>query len=914
MSRALWEDLPVGLAFLSAELQKAFAPGLTSYTQSLRDRGTPRGFKVINDPIWSTVRVEAWELVVLDSPVLQRLREIHQLGLAGMVYPAAGYSRFEHTIGTLYQTQRIIESVNRNARLYSAQTHKSFEQPISRSDEVMLRLAALLHDVGHCFLSHVSERALDRLEVRPDVSMKTACQQAKAFFRSIKIPAVGEVLSALVILLPEFIDILKSAQIPYWEGNEDQLAKSLAQLVLRGRFSDRPFLNEIISGSLDADKLDYMSRDCYMAGLAMPIDTERLLEKLCVVNVPAPHLEDYMESMGISENQSVQVLAVQQGGAKVFEDFVLSRVLLYDKLYNHHKVRALEGAVVNALEILRKIDLPFSSLSAYVCLSDAQFMAGEWAAGTTSSPEMKQALDIIRRVKTRNFVRAFAFGPTLIHGISDADELRQAEIRQSWGRLARVSSRNVGVESVAFRTRLEDRAREYLVELGQPGLAEELHGGSIVVDLPDVQGIASRTKFFIGDESTGVKNFNELFRVEKWAEAYENQKITGYVFCPAEFSYAVHLAARDIIREEFELSFEPWSWNLTKVGIERLEQSASTLISRGRAIAILPVPAQLLRRRDFLRSREGRASVVERFARELEELEERFASYQAQGDEKVSKHRIQDWLLQFAPGDIPLAATLLRNVRYWNRSKLVDVFSHAIEGWAADLINEQWVPLGGPTTSSHHLNYLWPDLRKGSKCPAQILGSADELQPKGPIVFYDDNIGSGGQSITVFQQWLGIDAEHWVLNERHVKKLPEEKLNVLKTSQIRLLFATGRRAGLRELISALKRLLSNPDIDGHVVVPEEISCFQAGSGFFANRSESQRAMSAFRSAGERALSDKRHEWPAAKFEARLLGYGNHGGLNVFYYNVPTSTVTALWRSSASSTNNWMALFPRRTRE
>lgn len=72
-----------------------------------------------------------------------------------------------------------------------------------------------------------------------------------------------------------------------------------------------------------------MSRDSYMAGLAMPIDTERLLENLCIVNVPASDLDEYKSALDLPESQSIQVLAVQQGGAKVFEDFVLSRVLLY---------------------------------------------------------------------------------------------------------------------------------------------------------------------------------------------------------------------------------------------------------------------------------------------------------------------------------------------------------------------------------------------------------------------------------------------------------------------------------------------------------------------------------------------------------------------------------------------------------
>src|ERR1035437_1550490 len=246
MSRPLCDGVPVSLALLSGQLQKAFSGDLDSYTGSLRGREKPRGFKVINDPIWFTIRVESWELVILDSPVVQRLRGIHQLGLAGLVYPAAGYSRFEHTLGTLYQAQRVIESVNRNARPHSAQLHQTLEQPVSRMDEVALRLAALLHDVGPCFLSHGSERALDRLTLSYGSSMKLARRDAMEYFRAVKSPAVGEALSALVILLPEFVDVLKIAKIPFWEDNEEELSSTLARLVVRGRFSDRPFMNEII--------------------------------------------------------------------------------------------------------------------------------------------------------------------------------------------------------------------------------------------------------------------------------------------------------------------------------------------------------------------------------------------------------------------------------------------------------------------------------------------------------------------------------------------------------------------------------------------------------------------------------------------------------------------------------------------
>lgn len=282
--------------------------------------------------------------------------------------------------------------------------------------------------------------------------------------------------------------------------------------------------------------------------------------------------------------------------------------------------------------------------------------------------------------------------------------------------------------------------------------------------------------------------------------------------------------------------------------------------------------------------------------------------------ETISRHRMEDWLLQFAKEEIPLAVSLLRHIRYWSRARFVDVFAAAISDWAKGADDDQWVPLGGPTTSSHYLTYLWPDLKERGTGPRRVLSSAEQLQAGGSIIFFDDNVGLGNQGKTVLQQWLGVDREEWALDEEHVDRLPDEKLKILRNTRIKFLFATGRRSGLRALITSAKSLLKNSEIEGYVIVPEEMSCFQSSSGVFGAKSDTERAKEVFRAVGERALSDRRNGWPKRKFEDRLLGYGNSGGLNVFYYNVPTTTVTALWKSSNEAGASWMGLFPRRRRE
>ena len=148
----------------------------------LRRPGKPSP-KIIHDPVWRTIRVEPWEVVIIDSPLVQRLRRVHQLGLSSYVFPGAGYSRFEHSIGVLHQTKRVIGSIRRNARSLARRRRLPQQEPISLSEEALLRVTALSHDVGHGFLSHVSERALERLRtVDGSHSVRELRKEAKEFF------------------------------------------------------------------------------------------------------------------------------------------------------------------------------------------------------------------------------------------------------------------------------------------------------------------------------------------------------------------------------------------------------------------------------------------------------------------------------------------------------------------------------------------------------------------------------------------------------------------------------------------------------------------------------------------------------------------------------------------------------------
>src|SRR5262245_55477186 len=103
---------------------------------------------VLRDPVHGDIELTSDEVRILDTPEFQRLRGIKQLGTAYLVYPGATHTRFEHSIGCVHMTDRLLDAVNKNAH------GAGLPSPVSPGDRRILRLAALLHDVTHVPFGH----------------------------------------------------------------------------------------------------------------------------------------------------------------------------------------------------------------------------------------------------------------------------------------------------------------------------------------------------------------------------------------------------------------------------------------------------------------------------------------------------------------------------------------------------------------------------------------------------------------------------------------------------------------------------------------------------------------------------------------------------------------------------------------
>jgi hypothetical protein len=222
-------------------------------------------FEVVRDPLWNNIRLEPQALAVLDTPAVQRLRYVRQLGHAFLVYPGATHTRFEHALGAYHLARRAVGETG----------HADSEEGLS------VRLAALLHDIGHYPFSHALEEAgLPHHEILAARHLRTG--------------ALAATLDRLGVPVERLLQLIQGSS-----------GSRLAGLV---------------SGPLDVDKLDYLSRDAKMCGVPYGfIDVDRLLTSLTV---------------------SAEGLALHSKGLAALESLLFAKYQMYRNVYWHHAVRS----------------------------------------------------------------------------------------------------------------------------------------------------------------------------------------------------------------------------------------------------------------------------------------------------------------------------------------------------------------------------------------------------------------------------------------------------------------------------------------------------------------------------------------------------------------------------------------------
>ncbi|WP_091935575.1 HD domain-containing protein [Methanolobus profundi] len=212
---------------------------------------------IIHDPVHKTIILDEFEQMVLNTRHVQRLRNIQQLGLVDHVYPGANHTRFEHSIGTMHMASVIGQSLS-----------------LEDVEICKIRLAGLLHDVGHSAFSHAVENVLKRNpQLQPMIDGKRFIKH-EAFSKDI-----------ISRILPQDNYIARYVESEFGTDPFDFFAEISKIATGDAQSISKPYLAQVIAGDVDADRIDFLLRDSYHTGVSFGlIDVDQIIGSLIIKN------------------------------------------------------------------------------------------------------------------------------------------------------------------------------------------------------------------------------------------------------------------------------------------------------------------------------------------------------------------------------------------------------------------------------------------------------------------------------------------------------------------------------------------------------------------------------------------------------------------------------------------------------
>jgi len=250
--------------------------------------------KIINDPLHGFLTIPTGLIYdLIQHPYFQRLRRIRQLGMSEWVYPGATHTRFHHALGAMKLMLLALDSLRKKGIEITDQEYEA------------TAIAILLHDIGHGPYSHTLEHTLIQEVQHEEIS----------------------------------ISIMNKLNLQF-NGKMD-----MAIEIFQSKYTQKPFLTQLISGQLDMDRLDYLLRDSFYTGVSEGIvGGERIINMLNVVDGN---------------------LVVEEKGIYSVEKFLVARRLMYWQVYLHKTVIAADALLISILNRARELAHVGHSLGSY---------------------------------------------------------------------------------------------------------------------------------------------------------------------------------------------------------------------------------------------------------------------------------------------------------------------------------------------------------------------------------------------------------------------------------------------------------------------------------------------------------------------------------------------------------------------
>jgi HD superfamily phosphohydrolase len=473
--------------------------------------------KIVHDALWGTFQLAAHEVALLDTPLLQRLRFLHQTGAVYLTYPSAHHTRFEHTLGVACQSGRLCEALRKS---------NPEDRRIDTSFEDNVRFAALLHDTGHGPFSHTSEQFYSSLDIMEQYRRENPDLQSIG---------AGEILSYLIVRSAPMRAFVRTINETYQRRLD---CDRISNLITGTVDSSDVYMSEIVHGPFDADKLDYMPRDGMFSGLRMHVDLDRLYHSIRITTATF-------------HGQRQTRIAGHLSGLSPLTQIMFNKMLLFTGMYHHHKVRAVD------------------------CMLWAIFRLAVERQKTVGGQNLATPVDFLRLTDDRVLIPEFSNDASIRKLVSDIRG------RRLWKKALVIARNTVpptmhneakgptplyaGVATLAGDEKEKVAARRKIAAEIWERAKKPCEEYEVWLDVPKPPGMTEAKKMWIvAPGQTEPQTLEHFIPVDKWVELYGAHQSRAHVFAPAQVCKDIGEAAKAVFCDLFGLEFLPEATALAK--------------------------------------------------------------------------------------------------------------------------------------------------------------------------------------------------------------------------------------------------------------------------------------------------------------------------------------------------------------
>lgn len=867
------------------------------------------------DSVWGTIEISEGEILIVDSPILQRLRSIKQLGLADLLYSSANHSRFSHTLGVIQTADVMQRQIEKELDKKGQHTDHNVNQ--------LIRLAAIFHDCGHMFCSHASERFFQKNDTYSQYNKIERIR--KAFYSQLGIkPSLSEIISVCIVQSPvidELFTIVEPGleKIDYCNGKKDEVIEKICCFILGFPYSEKmlPY-SQIISGQIDSDKLDYLKRDSHATGVPAAVDMSRVFQKLRVVETKKKFT---MKSTSDEDTDTRYTIAIAPAAINTVDQLIVSRYMMFENVYFHQKTLTAEEILRYAISKLdNSTEGIMDNFTTILKLTDSDVIHGNFAANISHC-----GVDF----KIKNQVEYDE--ACLLLGNLYKRKLFKRSVAFSNENLVNIGHKGCDFYSSLFKTKNEREQKKFVGLVKQ--IAEQwknkISGKEVefnretdllLIIAPDISNVSINSNLAIAEKDNKYRDME--FEADNWLKSRSTRKPQNFLVTYPEDRYLVYLATEYVLLKEYGMLIAD-SLIFDEKDKKAIEQLRDYLNSNGvycDATALRPEKAITI------------------YNRQIEYLvNEKWKSYELVSEDNgfatsMNISHLVMFLKQFYQFEKELGGydifvkyciEMLEKVSIVSKGDIIRTLNSNLN----KVINREKCSfdrlkicnIGNVQDSSAQIAYQINSINFACKSKLQVQNLQDALrlsEENQIIVFIDDAFCSGKQILSVFETYMGIPIEERQTSEVHVVELSREEKDKLIKSKLYFSFCFYNKENESFFLEGLKRIgLKNVDLIADREFPV---------GYFKNDDTGDReeslglVKSYFEAAGKMLIEQKAYDengkrkqhWTDQRMQDSVLGYNDAQQLIVFAWNTPTYTMTPLWMGSNREGKEWYPLFPR----